>query len=434
MDNKGTQALLLSDVSIIREITQNRAMFSVSTGDIQGVRALEANIGAIVPPLLDIPYQKADSMAKKYGFMRSSFKYKVFASGLTLFMLIQAVLSVLSVFSIKAGAKGLYRHQALEKINESDLVVSYSDENFKETASSLPLNFSWILSWWSMLISRTWQVLMAKSLGKTVVMFPNSVGPFRTMIGRFLTRLALNSCDFVLIRESVSYDIVRSLRVRSNILLTADTALLFKSKIVSPQNNSSSLKIGVCPGVYGNSLSEKDVNRYVLAHSRALDKYIEKHKVKVFFLPHFVIGFAHDDLQICRRIVSKMRHRDEIEIVYVPSVEEFKAILDGMYIVISSKMHPAVLAASGFIPIVCVVYDHKQTGFFSRLNMTDCILDVGKVSEETLSSKIDYVWNNREELHDSLKIQIPLLQNNVRFAIRTAVTPFLAEKLGSGIS
>ena len=66
--------------------------------------------------------------------------------------------------------------------------------------------------------------------------------------------------------------------------------------------------------------------------------------------------------------------------------------------------------------------------------MTDCILDVGKVSEETLSSKIDYVWNNREELHDSLKIQIPLLQNNVRFAIRTAVTPFLAEKLGSGMS
>jgi polysaccharide pyruvyl transferase WcaK-like protein len=425
MNNIGTKALLSSDVAIIREITAGKVAISVSTSDIEGVEGLNLNLGAVVPPFIDIPFQKADSMAKKYDFQRESLKYKVFALGFLFFMTIQAALSMFSVLLLKVGGSPLDRHDAFERLAESDLVVSYSDENFKETASSFPLNPFWVINWWSMLISRTWQILLAKSLGKTVVMFPNSVGPFRTSVGTFLTKLALNSCDFVLAREAISYNIIKSLGIHSNIILTADTALLFKSSNECLAGNFNGLKIGVSPGIYGNSLSETEVDRYILAHAQVLDDCIEKYGTKIFFLPHFVMGFSHDDLQMSRRIYAQMTYKHDVEIIYEPELEKFKVILNEMDMVISSKMHPAILASTGYVPIVCIVYDHKQTGFFQRLGMTDCIMDVRRVSYEGLSRKVDHVWNKREAMSVSLKKQIPLLQANIREAIRRAIVPFL---------
>ncbi|MEM2144621.1 MAG: polysaccharide pyruvyl transferase family protein [Candidatus Jordarchaeaceae archaeon] len=379
------------------------------------------NLDAVVPPFIDIPYQKADSMARKYNFNRESLKYKIFALGFLFFMLIQVALSVFSVIILKTGAKPLYRYASFKILKECTLVVSCSDENFKETASSLPLNFFWAISWWSMLLSRTWQILLAKSLGKTVVMFPNSVGPFRTSVGKFLAKLALNNCEFVLIREPISFNIVKSLGIHSNIILTADTALLFKSSANYLHNEFSGPRVGVCPGIYGHSLSKKEVDRYIRAHAQALDDCIEKYGLKVFFLPHFVMGFFHDDLQICKQIFARMKNANSAEIIYEPTAEKFKSMLDTMDMVISSKMHPAILAASGYVPVLCIVYDHKQTGFFQNLGMTNCILDIRKLSYKILSCKIDYVWNKRKLLSASLRNQIPQLQENVRLAIKKAI-------------
>ena len=57
MNNIGTKALLSSDVTIIREITDGKVAISVSTSDIEGVDGLNLNLGAVVPPFIDIPFQ-----------------------------------------------------------------------------------------------------------------------------------------------------------------------------------------------------------------------------------------------------------------------------------------------------------------------------------------------------------------------------------------
>lgn len=428
MDNKGSQALLLSDISIVKDMVKGDVVFSVSTADIEGVKQLNLALNVVLPPMLDIPYQKADSLAKKFGFDRRSFKYKALALASLVFMFVQAILSIVSIMFIQNGVEPFYRGVAVKKVKECDLVVSYSDENFKEGASLLPLNFFWIVSWWSMLISRTWEILVAKSFNKPVVMFPNSVGPFRTWIGRFLSRLSLNNCDYVLIRDPVSYDIVNSLQIKSRKILTSDTALLFRpvnEGLLHKREDLSHPIIGVCPGIYSHSLSKKEVDTYILAHARALDMSIEKYGFKVFFLPHFVNDLPHDDLEMCKLIVAKMKNCDRVEIVNAKTVQEFKLFLDQMDMIISSKMHPAILGASGYVPILCIAYDHKQIGFFKRLGMIDCTLSIRRVSYETLSSKIDRVWNNRKKTRDLLKKRIPILQKDIRAAIREAVSPFI---------
>ena len=427
MSNKGTQALLKSDVSVIREILGEVIFFSVSTTDIQGVKRLSLPVEKVLPPIMDIPYEKADKSARKFSFDREHLRYKVFALASLFYMFVQAVFSVISIVFIKVGLHAFYRAEVIKRVKNCDFVVSCSDENFKESASLLPLNPYWVITWWSMLVARTWEILIARSLGKPVIMFPNSVGPFRTWVGKFLSRLSLNSCNYILIREPVSYSTVNGLKVRSHKILTSDTALLFRSRKDVISNNSSHPIIGVSPGIYRSSLSKKEVRNYILAHAKALDMGIERYGVNVVFLPHYVTGFRYDDLEVCELIVQEMKYKERVRIVNMKTVEEFKSFSDQMDMIISSKMHPAILAVSGYVPVICIAYDHKQTSFFDHLDMNDCVISIRDISYEALLSKIDYVWAMRGKIQDLLMERVPILQRDIRMAIKYALASLLSD-------
>lgn len=419
MANKGTQALLESDISMIREIFNNDVTISVSTADVQGVKRLSLTADGVFPTLVDIPYEVADSHAKRSGWERGDFRYKIIAALSLLNMFVQMYLSLVSTVLVRIGLKAFYRHEIICCMNDCDVVLSCSDENFKESASLLPLNAYWLLTWWSMLASKTWTILVAKWLSKPVVMLPNSVGPFRTAIGRALSRVALGSCESILIRDRRSLEIVEDLGVRSRVVLTGDTALLLKGSNTRLRNKG--LVIGVSAGLYGYSVSEKKMRDYVQAHADALDRVIESLGVSVVFLPHYVSGFRYDDLEISRMISGKMRHSDKTSFMDAGSAEEFKSLIGGVDVLVSSKMHPCVLAASSYVPSLCIAYDHKQTGFFTSLGMDQDVIALQNLTSERLFEKIMDLWGRRAERQRYLKAQVPLLRAQLREAITVAV-------------
>lgn len=422
MNNKGTQALFRSDVYTIHETIKNKVFVSVSTTDIEGVNRLALSLDKVLPPVVDVPYEKADQLANKYGFARESLRYKGFVLEMFFRMFVQILLSVFSVAFVKMGLKAFYREEVLNCLKKCDLVISHSDENFKETASLLPLNPYWVITMWSMLFSRTWDILIAKSLGKPVVMFPNSLGPFRTWIGRFLSRLSIGNCDYILIRDSISYGIVEKLGIGSPKILTFDTALLFKSNMhIEIFNGLSRPLVGVSPGIYSHTLSLREIENYIVAHAKALDTAIEEHGFSIVFLPHYISGFHQDDLEVSKRILDKMKHRKRARIINTWHAEDFKSYLDQMDMIISSKMHPAVFGATGYVPTLCIAYDHKQTSFFERLDLDYCTINIRMVSYERLSSKIDQVWSRREQIRETLKRQIPSWQKDVKEAMRRTI-------------
>jgi len=421
MNNKGTQALFASDVSVLEEAV-NGVSISVSTTDIEGVKKLGLPLSRLLPPMVDIPYDKADQLSKNLGFGRSKVSYKILTLALLILMPVQITLSLFSVMQTKIGFRASYRSKVIESIKNCNIVISHSDENFKETASLLPLNLYWTITWWSMLVSRTMDILVSRSFGKPVVMFPNSVGPFRTWIGRFLSRLSLNSCDYILIRDPISYGIVDEVGIRASKVLTYDTALLYHHSGKETVDDIARPVIGISAGIYGQSLSAAEVENYIVAHARALDTAVEKHGFSVMFLPHYISGFELDDSDVSESIVRRMRHKHRAKIIRTNSVAEFKLLLNRMDMVISSKMHPAILAMTGYVPVLCISYDHKQTSFFQRLNMSECILNIRDVSYERLLFKIDAIWDKRGALAESLKRQIPQWQKNVRITIQKVVS------------
>ena len=425
MANKGTQGIFKSDVTIIKELIDSNLSISVSTTDIKGVKKLCLPLDVVLPPMIDIPYEKADNFARKYNFDRNSIEYKLYAVMSLIFMFFQAILSILSAIFIKLGLKPFYRKDVLDKIKNCDLVISGSDEIFKEASSLLSINFIWLINWWSMLFSRTWDVLIAKFFGKNLIMFPNSVGPFKTFIGRTLSKVALNCYDCICIRENISFDIVKTLHLRCKKILTSDISLLLPT--ISPKHVFSlNNLIGVCPGVYDSGMPKEKINKYINVHAKALDRAINKYGLNVFFIPHYISGLKNDDLYISKLIIKNMVYNDKVKLIKTNSVDEFKSLLASMDVVISSKMHPAVFATSEFTPTLCIAYDHKQIGFFRILGLSNYVISIQNVSLKNLSLKIDDLWRDRIDIKNKLINIIPKLKQKERVDIQKVLSPYVS--------
>ncbi|MCK4498737.1 polysaccharide pyruvyl transferase family protein, partial [Candidatus Bathyarchaeota archaeon] len=139
---------------------------------------------------------------------------------------------------------------------------------------------------------------------------------------------------------------------------------------------------------------------------------------------HYVSGFEHDDLNMCRLIISQMKQKNNVECISTRTVDEFKSYLNETDMIIASKMHPAVLGVSGYVPVLCIAYDHKQTSFFKRLGMDFCTLEIQKVSFQTLSLMIKSIWTQRDQLKETLKTKIPAWQDDVKRALRRVLAPY----------
>jgi len=421
--NKGTYALLKSEMGELSRLYESLEI-SVSTTDLDSLRRLEPTL-VICPPLVDIPFEKADAETRRNGLGREAFIYKFYLATYTLLMFLQPFLSIISSAFEKVGVPA-YRHETIRRIMNSDMVISTADENFKEGSSNLPFNIYWRMIWWSMLFARMWDLIITKRIfKKPVVVFPNSVGPFRTRIGRFMARMALNNADFVMLRESYSYKSLKELGTNTASVITSDIVLLLENTPIHLTESLSRPVIGVSPGYYAASFPEEKQQEYVSTLSAVLDRMIEENGVDVVFLPHAVSGLKGDDLSVCEIVLQNMLHKDRARIIHTEMLEDFKAYLGQLDLLVSSRMHPAVLACSAKVPVVVIFYDYKQTGFLSQLGLGRFAIDINHLSFEELLLKMEFALKDRQNIKEQLEIRIPILQNDLRAKIESVCATYL---------
>lgn len=425
MTNKGTEALIRSDVTTLHELYDN-ASITVSTTDIEGVTEIGMDCTAM-PVMIDIPYKIADSIGGK-NISRSSLLYKVYAGIGLILMFIQTLLLFVSSLFMRIGLPGFYRTKLVKRIRECDVIISGSDENFKEAASLLPTNIYWKITWLSILFKRTMEMVICKFFGKPTIMFPNSLGPFRSPIGKFLARLAFKNMDIIIVREPISWDILESLNVPTEKYLTSDAALLYKPRGNHPEDVVKNPTLCICTGVYSQTLSPVAMEKFIDDHAIAADYAIRELDLDVVLMPHYITGFELDDLHVSKLIIDRMENKERVKIVEVSTLDEFKHRLNFMDIVISAKMHPAVLGVSGFVPTLCIAYDHKQIGFFNILGMPECVIEIKNVTSENLIEKLAYINENKDKIRSSLKDKVPELQNTIRETMESSLNKLLKIK------
>jgi polysaccharide pyruvyl transferase WcaK-like protein len=416
--NRGDLAIIESEIQEMQRIAGN-AEISISAVFPKTLETLLPGI-RVVPSLVDMPTVCADSKARD----RKSFRYLFYIGLYSVVMLFQCGLALGSAMISTFFSKTLYRPEVIAEFKNADLVIFNGGEAFKEGsvflsdqayAKQKPV-------WWIYLFQKLWiMLIIARVFKKPIVVFPNTVGPMRTSIGRYLIKTMVRCTKVFMVRDAISASTLRNMGIE-NFVQTSDIVLLLENDETSSRVTLPKHTIGVSPGLFDLSSNQELKQKYLLAHAKALDYLIEHEGFNIVFLPS---NLRHDiknnDLAISQLIIGHMQQKNKVQIVRASSARELLTVLKQLDLLVATRMHPTILASTKNVPFVSVIYDHKQLGFLSEIGLESCGFVVNDISSEKLLSKIMFVLTNKDDIKRTMLSNVLMLQENTRRKIDACI-------------
>lgn len=320
-----------------------------------------------------------------------------------------------------------------------DLLQAYSNADIVIACGGGYLNGQ---GWGIVLV--LYNIFLAKFLGKPVMLFPQSIGPFlnnpaNSLIYKPIARFVLNRVDLITLREPISKQVLEQLGVtKPPIYVTADTAFLLNvpgrakaRKILARENLLQEAErpfIGVTllhpywryPGVKDSEVKHEE---YKKALAQTLDYSIAHFDATAVFIPVNKKGLFGYERPLIDEIVKLMEHRHRVKIVneeYTP--EELKALIAKMDMLVGTRLHPNIWAASAGVPSVSIMYEPKAKGMMQMIGQDEFVIDINTITPEQLISSVNKLWDDKDEIKISLENKMGVLQKlaslNARFAMQ----------------
>jgi polysaccharide pyruvyl transferase WcaK-like protein len=110
-------------------------------------------------------------------------------------------------------------------------------------------------------------------------------------------------------------------------------------------------------------------------------------------------------------IIAKMKNTHRAKIIITDNVDEYESLIRRLKLLITTRMHPSVMAAKIFLPFISIIYDHKQVGFLQQVGLKTFSIPISKISHANLKLTINKVIQSYDEIKETLKSRVPKLQD-----------------------
>ena len=319
------------------------------------------------------------------------------------------------IFGLNRIPTGIMKRQLLEEYHKSDIIIAALDDSFTTLYGYGPF------------LTNFYRIFLAKLFKKSVVLYAGSIGPFKNKFYEILGRYIINKVDLVTLREDISFEYLKEIGVnKPPIYVTADLAFALQPAPLERAKEILSLE-GIDEKerpLIGVSLShvisrwafpesqdpQEKYHKYVKMMAQMVDYLIEELSATVIFIPQ-VIGPTQksDDRIAAKDIYQMVKKKDKIKLItneYTP--EELRSITGQFDLFIGARTHSVISAAMMCTPFVAIEYEsHKTRGIIGK--MLDCeefVYDIRTLDFDTLITKINDVYLNREKIKEELKFKI----------------------------
>lgn len=289
----------------------------------------------------------------------------------------------------------------------------------------------------SMTLFSLFNTYLATLSNKPIVISAASIGTFKKRITKMLARYVLNRVDVIEVREERTLEYLDSLNIsHPNIYLTADLAFLMDPASKERINSIFSVEglqdvkkpiFGVTPSYILHKYAfpeisslEKKEEEYNNIIIKTINYLTEKYDCTVLLIPHAAApNFAtkNDDQTLSREIYEKVKENVNIKLIHGDyDADELKGIISRCDLFIGCRMHATIAATSTHVPTVALVYGHKSHGILGKmLGLEANIIAVEDYDPpelySKLISKIDFAWQNRDQIRDQLEEKIESTQH-----------------------
>lgn len=347
-------------------------------------------------------------------------------------------------------AKALVSSRKLKEYADADVIIDISMTVYTPIFGIVSL------------IEHSMDILLGVFLKKPVIIWAQSLGPFRSRLTSRLARFVLNRVALITVREEISRSHLRELGVSvPAIHVTADSAFLLEpaaeeraKEILSKAgvNGSDRPIIGVTIG-WSNRISETNTTWYLrpiksifqtssiilpesvfefarrqINHFRGrdisgypkvrevaqiVDYLVEELDATVVLVPHDYNPGA-DDRILLGEILQRANQRNRVRLLTGDySAPEIKAVIGQCDLFIGGKMHSNIAATSMCVPTVAIQYSHKFYGIMRLLGQEKYVCD--KLIAEEVKSKVDQAWSDRERIRAELEANIGIVKEQALY-------------------
>lgn len=303
------------------------------------------------------------------------------------------------------------KNSRLFEYHDSDMVLNGGGDNMSGGSGFATLN---------PFISLLYAIL----LNKPIVLYGESLGYYTNPILDSIAKFIFNRTRLILVREELSKKWLDGNDInRPKICVTADPAFLLNpvpqsrvSEILSDEgvNDIPKPLIGINPsGLISRfrgegQKAEKDIASIM---AKVIDNLVENLDATIIIIPHVYTPNVDDRIAI-NSIFREVKNKSKVKTIkneYTP--QELKGIIGLCDLFIGARMHATIAATSMLVPTVGIAYSHKMHGIIGEmLGQEKYVIDIKELSYESLISKINDAWENREKIRKELEVKIPMVK------------------------
>lgn len=252
--------------------------------------------------------------------------------------------------------------------------------------------------------------------GTTLVLSPQTIGPFKSRSGRLLGKLGLAVAKRVFVRDQLSLDYVRSLGYGHKASEVIDVA--FALPYQTPQVPDSPRRFGInvsglmmhTAGNFGFTLD------YKALIGRVCELLLAQPDAEVYLVPHVICDAAEveDDLRASQQLVRQYPGLKLAPRFTSPS--EAKSFISGLDFLTGARMHACIAAISSGVPVVPMAYSRKFNGLFSSLNyphVLDCLKQSTDEGVEMIAAAVANLSQLKNDVDRGRQLAAPKIQSYV---------------------
>lgn len=267
--------------------------------------------------------------------------------------------------------------EIIRRLRKSDLLISGGGSLLQDVTSDRSLYYYLSI------------MMLAKKLGKPVMLYAQGIGPVRGSLARGAMRHIGNMVDLITVRDDGSHHELETLGVSvPPIHVTADPVLALHKidkgigrAILRNHNLESNAPL------IGISVREwKDWAYYKNTLAAAADRLIAECGARLVFIPMQ----WPDDNEVAKKIVARMRQPAAIlEEEYTTG--ELLSLVGNLDMLIGIRLHALIFAAVMNVPPIGVSYDPKIDRFLETLGQT-AAGTLQTVTADGLLAKVQALW------------------------------------------
>ncbi len=253
------------------------------------------------------------------------------------------------------------------------------------------------------------QIRLALALGKPLILFPQSFGPFRNRFSRFLVGRLIGHPRMgkVLAREEISLKLLKTLagnqEKAAKISLCPDLAWAYSTLSDPATSEIDGLpRPRIAMTVISSSFSEvrnpgektSKQEKYLETMAEICHALYERFHCSILLISHSRGPSPdEDDLRITRRLFERIVPTIPLEYVHLRqrtdgnSPDAIISILKKTDLIISSRFHAAILGLLAEIPVIVIGYHHKSEGMMRLLEMGKSFTSIDNLKVEWVIAK-----------------------------------------------